>query len=61
MAKFPNRLYVKRELSDSTEYFVSTEEPTELVQTGECIKVAEYRLVGTRKARGCVQFSKRKA
>lgn len=54
--KFPKTLYVKIEKDSGTEYFVSDEDAACLVQMGDTIKVAAYKLMDVSDATGVAEF-----
>lgn len=55
---FPETIYVKSERDGATEYFVADDKAFNLVEMGERIKVATYKLVEIQTAEGVASFKK---
>jgi hypothetical protein len=54
MAKFPHRIYARRELSDNEIFLVADEDITTMVGVGDKEKVAIYSLVEVNEIEGAV-------
>lgn len=54
MPKFPNRIFVRREMADNESFLVADEDITTMVTVGDKEKVATYSLVEVNELEGAV-------
>lgn len=56
MTKLPATLYVKTEQDGKISYFVADEDPHNLVEMGQKVKIGVYKLTKTQTGKGVVEI-----